>query len=627
MEYTNSSDGNICELMNDPNTPMDSMIPPTNHEHFPETTNHGIQNERQLPNACFKGKLAAWAVSCRVPHTTLKMLLGILKVEKIDIPLDPRTLLKTPRSNNVIKLSNGDYQHYGIERGIRKVLDNVEASCNHPPVLKLAINIDDVPVNRILSLTVITGSLEDSQQVFLIGAFQPDRYKLKTLRTSKKKLDQDEFLIFIVDELIKLFHKGFDHNCKHYIVMLDFLCCDAPAKAKALKLRGHTGFSSCSKCMVKGVYINYTTCFPDFKALKRTDDEELLKTKAIWKNVPNYRFVTDTILDYMHLVCLGITKRLLQFWVEGNKYQNLGGSVIKAINAALANLQEYIPCDFVRCCDDLEFVSAWKATQFRQFLLYQGILALKNNVPKEIYKMFIHLSFGIRILCSNKTHLYSTGNKLLKEFIQMFIKTYGEQYCNHNIHGLSHIYVDVLNHGPLDKFSAFRFENFMQQIKKDVRKPGFVLAQFSNRMAERDQIYQHIFKNKKEFNRENPEGVPPLNCGFPQYLKFEFNGFKIDLKESGDNCFGTKSKKIIRIENVATKCGAIVLIGREFLKRQSFLTSPIDSTELDIYEVSELSQLKIWELEDIEQKFFIMPMTKQFLVVSLIHSDNKEYYI
>lgn len=582
-----------------------------------ECQRQGLQKPPPL-----KCSLAAWAVSCRVPQSTLRILLRIMQNRGLNVPLDPRTLLKTPRNTDIINLSYGDYQHYGIQKGIIKVLDNT-----HPSVLNLAINIDDVPINRIVSITVITGCLENSTQVFLIGAFQPNRYESKKLRILKQKCDQNEFLIFVVDELIDLFYEGFDYDGKHYNVMLDFLCSDAPAKSKVLKSKGHTGFSSCTKCKVEGASQNRRTFFNNLKAPRRTDDEEFLKSKAVWKNIPQYRLVTDTVLDYMHLVILGVTKRLLLFWTEGEKSQKLGRNVTTAISEALSLVKKYRPVDFVRRCDDLEFVSQWKATQYRQFLLYQGIFVLRNKVPENVYKMFLHLSLGIRILCSNQKDLYSKGNKLLKTFIKMFIDIYGQEYCNHNVHGLSHLYEDVLNHGPLDRFSAFRFENFMQLVKHDVRKPGSILTQLSNRIIERENVSKEYCNSDIGFNRlKKGDKIPPLGSESPEYSKYEHNGLKIDTTKLSDTYFGTTSKDVIKIENIATKFGRTVLIGRKFLKKQSFFKSPMDSADLDIYKVADLSNLRIFSLDDLEQKFFCMPMKRQFfLVVPLIHSDSSEY--
>ncbi|CAI6365764.1 unnamed protein product [Macrosiphum euphorbiae] len=45
--------------------------------------------------------------------------------------------------------------------------------------------------------------------------------------------------------------------------------------------------------------------------------------------------------------------------------------------------------------------------------------------------------------------------------------TFSNEYVTYNVHGLIHIPNFVKIHGPLDKFSAFKFENFLQIIKKN----------------------------------------------------------------------------------------------------------------------------------------------------------------
>lgn len=251
------------------------------------------------------------------------------------------------------------------------------------------------------------------------------------------------------------------------------------------------------------------------------------------------------------------------------------------------------------------------------------MFVLKKNVPEKVYKMFMYLSLAIRILCSTKTELYSKANKFLRKFIRLFTEIYGYKYCNHNIHGLSHLYVDVLNHGPLDNFSAFRFENFMQHIRKDIRKPANALSQIFNRISEREKIGLQKSKNI-EYNRlKKEDGILPKDCMSPQYSKLAFNGFKVNTKNQADNCFLTKTKKVVQIENIATTTfGETVLIGRRFLQKQSFFKAPIDSADLDIYKVKERSPIQIFKLDDIQLKLFQMPLNRNyFLVIPLIHSE------
>lgn len=126
-------------------------------------------------------------------------------------------------------------------------------------------------------------------------------------------------------------------------------------------------------------------------------------------------------------------------------------------------LKKYIPKDFVRLPRNLEDIEYFKATELRQFLLYTGPVILKHISNKNAYIHFMSLSCAIRILCSST--LYVTYNnyalQLLEYFVDKYSTIYGDKYISHNVHGLLHLPAECLKHGPLDKFSCFKYENFL----------------------------------------------------------------------------------------------------------------------------------------------------------------------
>jgi len=92
---------------------------------------------------------------------------------------------------------------------------------------------------------------------------------------------------------------------------------DAVAKASVLFIKGHSGYSSCSKCTLEGEYIN-SVCFTEIEFNKRTDSDFMNQTDpdhhtghTILEKIPNIGLVTQVPLDYMHLICLGVVKKLL----------------------------------------------------------------------------------------------------------------------------------------------------------------------------------------------------------------------------------------------------------------------------------------------------------------------------
>lgn len=91
-----------------------------------------------------------------------------------------------------------------------------------------------------------------------------------------------------------------------------------------------------------------------------------------------------------------------------------------------------------RSLEDLKF---WKANEFRQFLLYSGIVALKDFVNKEIYEHFLTLHTATRLIACPKTYNLNVGiaEQLFTNFVENFSKLYGEGKLSYNIHNLLHM--------------------------------------------------------------------------------------------------------------------------------------------------------------------------------------------
>ncbi|CAI6358729.1 unnamed protein product [Macrosiphum euphorbiae] len=103
--------------------------------------------------------------------------------------------------------------------------------------------------------------------------------------------------------------------------------CDVPAKSFILKIKGHSGFSSCTRCAIEGEYLHNRVCFPytGIQATMRnhqnyiniTDEEyHVGSVTSNLVELPNFDSVFSLSLDYMHLVCLGVMKKLLMLWLS-----------------------------------------------------------------------------------------------------------------------------------------------------------------------------------------------------------------------------------------------------------------------------------------------------------------------
>lgn len=71
----------------------------------------------------------------------------------------------------------------------------------------------------------------------------------------EKPANANEFLLQFVNEAIDFTVNGININNNIKQFKIKGFICDAPAKAFICYIKGHTGFYSCTKCFLKGIYI------------------------------------------------------------------------------------------------------------------------------------------------------------------------------------------------------------------------------------------------------------------------------------------------------------------------------------------------------------------------------------
>lgn len=198
----------------------------------------------------------------------------------------------------------------------------------------------------------------------------------------------------------------------------------------------------------------------------------------------------------MHLICLGVMLKLIELWINGPKNVKLSDFQRTQISDRLVNLKNYMPNDFSRKPRQFRNVKRlWKAHELRQFLLYSGPVVILDILNDDLYQNFLHLHVAITILvnpvlCTNSEYL-DFANILLQKFVADYTILYGRANVTYNIHNLLHVVEDVKYYGPLDCFSAFRFENHIRKVKQLVRKGDKPLQQIARRLAEINSAKQY----------------------------------------------------------------------------------------------------------------------------------------
>ncbi|KAJ8967275.1 hypothetical protein NQ314_002970 [Rhamnusium bicolor] len=564
--------------------------------------------------------LKLWAAENHVSQSTCSKLLVILKKHELQVPISARTLMSTPRSiSNLLDVTPGKYCHFGVEAGILNSLKKYFH--NPPPSIKLNFNIDGLPLAQSSNSVFwpILGSLAENfyTDVFVIGIYHG----------YKKPDNVNDFLKCFVENLKDVLLNGIQWEEEIVKVHINCFVCDAPAKAFLTSVKTHSGYFACGKCTQEGDYYEHRVIYPEINSTLRTDDsfrerlqeEHHLQERSILEDIKELGMVSQVVIDYMHLVCLGVTKKILKKLVHGRMNQRLTN--LNECSVKFESLKKDIPLEFARKPRELSTVDKWKATEYRQFLLYTGVLLLKDILPAPKYQHFLSLSCAIRIL-SSSSYLpigRDYANKLLIYFVKEFKTFYGYEEMSYNVHGLLHLCEDVKNFGVLDNFSAFKFENFMYNLKKCVKSCNKPLEQCHNRITEimslpvvkkTAAIYPHI-SNDEENGRK--------------ILKLHFQNFII-IPRHPDNCVNLKNGQIVVINNVLAK-DKIFVSGRVFKKRQEYFEIPCKSSEFGIYVVndSDLSDTMFIDVSDVERKCVKLFLNdNESLVIPLLHTFNDD---
>ncbi|CAI6358346.1 unnamed protein product [Macrosiphum euphorbiae] len=596
----------------------------------PTTYNFKNDSER------LKLNLANWAIERNVAQNTVNDLLSILKQHKCfeEIPSDCRTLLSSSSSKtkDIRVVNPGNYYHFGLKRGIENTLKRVRIEGN----IKVVVGIDGLPLSKSSSSQFwpILAYLDPYKgYIFLIGLYHGH----------KKPADSNDFLRNFIEEAEDLVRNGIYLDNKIRTVSIHSICADAPAKSFIMKIKGHTGYFSCTRCLAEGEHVG-STCFPFKKSNCRERTHEGYINKSQEEHhvgdslsdlirIPGFDMVKSFPLDYMHLVALGVMRKLIHFWLhKGPLTVRLPSWKIKKISTNLMFLKSAITNDFVRKPRLIQDVSHWKATELRQFLIYTGPLALKNVLNDKVYNHFMVLNIAMTILLSPNIDekLLNYSDKLLKHFVKKFEEIYGSKYISHNVHGLLHISQDYKRYGSLDFCCCFPFENHMKILKKMVRKHHKPLEQVVRRYDE--QIKNLIVESKSELHNRNiilnyeHSNGPLLEtaCG-PQYLKITLNTkMIINIRSSSDIHVLTKAMEVVKIINIAhcilTK--EPIIIGYYYKNKESFYDKPINSEKLDIYIVNNLSNnLKCWKITDIHRKIILFSFENQQVTFPILHSE------
>ena len=550
-----------------------------------------VDNEGNLVD-----NIAHWAIQHNITHNALNSLMNILKKHvSTELPADARTVLKTPRHVSVDKKCGGEYVYIGITAAVNKQPSELLCSSK----IYLTVNIDGLPLFKSSDTQVwpILGKLNEGKP-FIIALFCG----------SKKPTSVPEYMEDFLKELSVLTENGIIIGKERKDFELKYFTCDAPARQFLKCIKGHTGYYACERCTVEGEMYDRVMTFKDTSCPLRTDLEfdtyqysrhQHQRSILCSYNIP---CVSIFVLDFMHLVCLGVVKRMLYFLKEGSRFCKLSHGQLDLISSRLIDLRNSLPSEFARQPRSLQHFKRWKATEFKQFLLYTGMFVSKDIVSKPVYEHFVSLCVSISVMLyykpgdQNYLEIFDYIKSLLKWYVDKSPELYGDSFVSNNVHSLIHLHQDLESmHSGLQELSAFPFENFMQVIKKMVRKSHQPLSQITKRLTE------------MEFTE---------NC-----IPYKAIKWKISDVGNRDSWFLLHNNKIFKVREVKRNkqlVGDLVSIDKTF----PYFAKPIDSKLLNICFAPKALRFVSGTINesDIANKFVAIFNMEGVLLIPMLHN-------
>lgn len=538
-----------------------------------------------------------------IKRTALNDVLKLLKPIFPNIPVDYRTILATPRNTKVSRVLPGKYVHFGLKSGLESKFKQLQKIYNN---IKLDFFIDGVsihPTSKNKTFWIILAriyGIDDS--IIPIGLYNGPR----------KPDDFDDFLKSFVLELKSILNEGLEIENSKILVDINNFCLDTPARSSACGTISHAGYRSCVRCLCEGIREDRRMLFK-FSDQKRTDlmfkdrvDSRFHTRDSLIEKELNINMVSQFPLDFLHVACLGITRKFVKKLV-GPEKPLFPKSRIE-IDKILERINETLPTEIHRSFRDIKDISTFKGHEWRSILLKIAPVLFKSTLPKSFWKHFLLLTCSFSILCDSEMCIkYNRiAHGMLKEFNEKVEELYDESMYVPMVHQCIHFADEVLiQQAPCDKFSTWDFESYMTPIKDFIHGPRLPLSQIYRRITEYFNCPDSLAAQKNISDKGK------------DFLYYQ--GIRFDIKNSRDRFFLTKQKEVIVILKIL--CFEKFLC-RKLKKIEEYFLVPIVASKLNFFHTStqyegykyaiNLSQIerKLMCIVTEENNLFFAPLSK-----------------
>lgn len=394
----------------------------------------------------------------------------------------------------------------------------------------LMFTIAEIPKNLRNNFVIIIGIWYDNHKPSMNSFLQPFCEKFKTC----------------FDEGVNWIHpiNKTQHKSK---VVVPLIVADAPARAQIQNIFNFNGRYGCNLCEIKTrkckilsnkkrkriyPFINEQQIILRTSKRLRVQGKKV-QTRAvnnirgtkgipIISTLPLIDISTCMVPEFMHSVLLGPVKQFTNLWYESNGEWCVKNS-LNNINEFLLKIRP--PDSFNRMPRSLSLLHLYKASEWYVWLLFYSLPTMAEYLPDKYVQHWLLLVKAIYILLGNNilSKDIEEAETLLRLFVSLIEKLYGDRQLTYNVHMLLHLKLCVKRWGPLWAWSAFPFENFNGFLSRIVHSSKHIGQELVNNIIIAQGI--QVLKNKVTKHALSPESIQ--NCIIGKPLKIVLNETEI----------------------------------------------------------------------------------------------------
>lgn len=294
-------------------------------------------------------------------------------------------------------------------------------------------------------------------------------------------------------------------------------------------------------------------------------------------------------------------------WLGETNEKDFGGTWSKkskgVLNQLLKQFNNFKPMEIPRSVRSFEDIKFWKATEFRSFLLYYGIIILKDHLSIEEYNHFLLLTCAVRIFYVDVyTPFRQIAKNWLLKYVDEYINIFGSDRIGSNVHNLIHIFEDVEHLGCLNQISTYPFENRLHFLKTRLKQPNKSLQQIARRLVELSLDFDVLFGTSAQ-----EKAYPELKFPFKLDNAFVYQQIEVDsnltlsTRKLSDSWFLTMNNDIVRMMHAIKLNNEIMICGLPVKRKEIFFRTPVSSERLHIFKSDgEMNESSLFNLESVK---------------------------